>query len=122
MAAGRHVRRRPSPTRISARDLRASRAWEAIAGCYPRTGCATRRNHARWPHMVAGQRPLASRTGLRNGRERRTAVRLEWRGDARHRVRPCAARDLLAAAAAVRPPSGDDLLADIRYRAGFGQF
>ncbi|KZT76139.1 hypothetical protein F511_46836 [Dorcoceras hygrometricum] len=59
--------------------------------------------------MVAGQRPLASRTGLRNGRERHAAVRLEWRGDARHRLRPCAARDLLAAAAAVRPPSGDDL-------------
>ncbi|KZT76317.1 hypothetical protein F511_46658 [Dorcoceras hygrometricum] len=115
MATGRrHVRRRPCPARMSARDLRASRAWEAIAGCYPRTVCATRRNHARWPHMEAGQRPLASRTGLRN---------------AESGVRPCAwngaaMRDIACGLAPHvicwrRPPPSDNDLRQIVATAEF---
>ncbi|KZV23968.1 hypothetical protein F511_44856 [Dorcoceras hygrometricum] len=74
---------------------------------------------------MAARRPPATahkimRTGCVILGSRRAAVRDEWRAiiitaaheDARKgwNVRPCAARYMMAAAAAVRPPSGDDLL------------
>ncbi|KZV15689.1 disease resistance protein [Dorcoceras hygrometricum] len=59
MAAPHRMHRR-------ARYVRAGRAWLALRRVLSR--CATRRDHARWPCMVAGQGPLASRTRLRSGR------------------------------------------------------
>ncbi|KZT75570.1 hypothetical protein F511_47405 [Dorcoceras hygrometricum] len=59
MAAPHRAQRR-------ARYVRTGRARLGLRWTLSR--CATKRDHARWPRMVAGQGPLASRTRLRGGR------------------------------------------------------
>ncbi|KZV14309.1 hypothetical protein F511_19452 [Dorcoceras hygrometricum] len=58
---------------------------------------------ARWALVAAHHR----RWPAGHGASCCAMIDARWCGDARHRVRPCVARDLLAAAAAVRPPSGE---------------